>query len=163
MINTSNIYQTFGHDAMYHHAIWLREVQSNPNTEWQKQYEQKYSRKVKQFTIIMDMGGLSRKNMSPSLITLGQEVSRMVQDDYPGFTKRMIFVRSPAIFRFAFNAFKPFIDEETREKIVFLNEKTYCEDIKQFLDPSILPPEICPEGAGQSIDEISTFWEGGLV
>ena len=156
--DTSNIYQTFGHDAMYHHAIWLREVQSNPSTEWQKQYEQKYSRKVRQFTIIMDMGGLSRKNMSPSLITLGQEVSRMVQDDYPGFTKRMIFVRSPAIFRFAFNAFKPFIDDNMKERIVFVNGG---EELEKYLDTSVLPKELCPEnGRGQSVEEFNTNWEG---
>ena len=160
--DTSAILRHFGYDAMYEHAIWLREAQSNADTEWQKNYERTQGHKVKQFTIIMDMAGLSRKNMSPILLTLGQEVSRMVQDNYSGFTKRIIFLRSPAIFRFAFNTFKPFIDDNMKERIVFANGDNYCDELEKYLDTSVLPKEVCPEnGQGQSVHEFNTRWEGG--
>ena len=160
--DTSAVLRHFGYDAMYEHAIWLREAQSNADTEWQKNYERTQGHKVKQFTIIMDMAGLSRKNMSPILLTLGQEVSRMVQDNYSGFTKRIIFLRSPAIFRFAFNTFKPFIDDNMKERIVFANGENYCSELEKYLDTSVLPKEVCPEnGQGRSVQEFNTRWEGG--
>ncbi|CAJ1929348.1 unnamed protein product [Cylindrotheca closterium] len=151
----------YGREEMVKHGIWLREIQSRG--EWLEEYEREEGHKMKSFTVIMDFKDLNRRHLTPSLMSAGQEISKLVTDNYPGYAKRFLVIRTPGIFHFAWNAFKPFIDESTRKKIVFLKDKDYYEDLKQYLDPSILPIEICPEGSGQAIDEISPAWEGGLI
>ncbi|KAL3930184.1 MAG: hypothetical protein SGBAC_011872 [Bacillariaceae sp.] len=151
----------YGREEMIKYGIWLREIQSRG--EWLEEYEREEGHKMKCFTIVMDFKGLNRRHLTPSLMSAGQEISKIVTENYPGYVKRFLFIRTPAVFQFAWNAFKPFIDESTRQKIVFLKERTYCEDLKQFLDPHILPSEICPEGLGLAIDEISPAWEGGFI
>jgi hypothetical protein len=157
----AGLLKALGRNEMLNYGIWLREVQSRG--EWQAEYESEQGHPVKAFTGIMDMKGLNRKHLSPSLISVGQEIARLVQDNYPGYAKRFLLIRAPTIFWLAWNAFKPFLDETTKQKIKFLNEKSYCDELRAFLDPSILPSAICPEGHGQAIDELSPVWEGGPI
>ena len=70
----------------------------------------------------MDMKGLSLKNIAPSLLSVGQEVSRIIQDYYPGYTKRIIVIRAPTVFQLAYNALKPFIDSSMKEKMTIASE-----------------------------------------
>lgn len=151
----------YGKEEMIKYAIWLREIQSNG--EWHKEYELQQGHPVKEFTVIMDMDGLSMNQLNPNLVSIGQEVARIVQEYYPGYVKRFIFIRCPPIFHFALNFFKSFLDERMKEKITVLDKNRYCEELKQYLDPAILPATICPDGHGEAIDELNPIWGGGKI
>ena len=159
------LYEKYGRDEMFQHAIWLREIQSRG--KWQENYKAKQGHPVKQFTVIMDMDGLNRKqHLNPSVLRVGQEVSRFVQDNYPAYTKRIIIIRSPAIFKLAFMAFKPFLDESIRERIIIAPNNEYClEVLAKYMDLRVLPPAICPEyGRGRAVEEFEdVIWEGGKI
>lgn len=160
--DATGIHAKFGLKAMYHHAIWLREIQSHGR--WHREYEKAHGHPIKQFTVVLDMGGLSVKSMSPSLVALGQKVGRLVQDYYPGYTKRVIFLNSPSVFRFAFNRLTPFLSKKMKEKIVFLDKDPSFEQIGQYLDVRLLPKELCPgKGQGRSVAEFNTNWQGIVI
>ena len=109
------------------------------------------------------MKGLSAKNISPSLLSVGQTVSRIVQDYYPSFAKRIIILRAPMIFQIAYNALKPFIDASMREKLIITTEKNYKQVLEQYVDPNVLPSEIYPGGTAVAVDEFDTVWKGGKI
>mmetsp|Transcript_15594 Transcript_15594/g.34053 ORF Transcript_15594/g.34053 Transcript_15594/m.34053 type:complete len:518 (-) Transcript_15594:114-1667(-) len=164
--DSSGLLKRYGREAMLQHSIWLREVQSHGR--WHQHYQEQYGHPVKQFTVVMDMHGLSTKNMSPALLSVGHDVSRIVQDYYSGYAKRVIFVRAPAIFRFAWNTFKAFVDDNMKDRIVFIsggdNNDEYCQALSEYLDPAVLPPQVCPGvGQGKAIDEFDTLWDGGRI
>lgn len=157
----SGLLQRYGREEMIQQAIWLREVQSQG--QWQQDYQRQQGHAVKHFTVIMDMKGLSMRNISPSLLSVGQEVSRIVQDYYPGYAKRLIVIRAPAIFQLAYNAMKPFIDASMKDKIIIASGTNYGQVLEQYMDVSILPPEIHPQGQGKAVEEFDTVWKGGKI
>jgi len=67
-----------GRDEFIKYGIWLRETQSHG--EWTKEYELEHGHPVKQFTILMDMKGLNRRQLAFPLISVGQHISRIIQD-----------------------------------------------------------------------------------
>jgi hypothetical protein len=159
--DSSSLLNRYGRDEMVRYSTWIREVQSNG--KWRKEYEQSQGHPIKKFTVIMDMQGLGRKNMSPSLMSVGQEVGRLIQDNYPNYAKRIIFIRSPAIFRVAWNIFLPFIDKSLQDVMVFASEKNYREVLEKYIDPKVLPSIIHPEGQGEAVDEFDPVWDGGSI
>ena len=109
------------------------------------------------------MKGLKAKNVSPALLSVGQQVSRIVQDDYPGYAKRFVVIRAPAIFQLAYNALKFFIDDEFKQKITVSGGNNYQKLLKRYMDPTVLPPELHPEGKGEAVDDFQAIWKGGPI
>jgi CRAL/TRIO domain len=160
--DSSGLLRRYGRDEMLKEAIWIREIQCHG--KWQQDYEYLQGHPVKEFTVILDMQGLKVKNMGPALISLGQQVSRLVQDYYPGYTKRIIVIRAPAIFKRAYNAIKPFIDESMREKITISSDNNHCQILDQYMDLKVLPNDICKVGRGKAVEEFgSVVWQGGTI
>ena len=96
-------------------------------------------------------------------MSVGQEVSRLAQDNYPTYAKRIIFIRSPAIFRMAWNIFRPFIDKSKKNKMIFSTEKDYRQVLEKYVDPKVLPTVLHPEGQGKAVDDFDSIWEGGIL
>lgn len=159
--DTSGLLSRYGRDEMVKQAVWLREVQSRGR--WIEDYEQEQGHPVKQFTVILDMEGLSPKNIAPSILSVGQEVSQIVQDYYPGFAKRVIIIRASVIFQLAYNAMKPFLDTKIKEKIVVVNGNTYAKVLDEYMDLNLLPHEIYTTASGQAVDDFDTVWKGGKI
>ena len=163
--DTVGLLQRYGKDEMLKFSAWIREVQSSPCQEWRKDYETSQGRPVKQFTLIFDMKGLSTKVIVPSVLSVGQEVVRIVQECYPYCAKRIIIVRTPGLFRIAWGIFKPFVDKSVRNLIHFSSEEDYQEVLAKYIDLIVLPAAIDPDhGQGAALDEFGGIvWEGGSI
>ncbi|CAB9518344.1 Phosphatidylinositol/phosphatidylcholine transfer protein [Seminavis robusta] len=156
--DTLALLHRFGKDEMIKQAIWAKELMTRG--PWQQ--EQWRHGRVKYFTTILDLKGLNRHHMNPSLVPVGQAVTRLVQDNYPGFGKKILVVRAPYIFRFVWNIFKHFVDPNVKELIEIATEKETEEILEQYMDLSVLPKEIAPsKGQGTSVQGYETIWEGG--
>lgn len=151
----------YGKDEMVKHAIWVREQDSHG--EWQRKYQRQRGQRVRKFTVIADMHGFNMRHLSPRLTPVGKEVTRFVQDNYPGLAKKIIIIRAPMVFRAAWSMFKPFIDPKMREIVEFSNAKNYEEVLERYMDPDVLPPIIHSKGKGKAADCFHPIWEGGLV
>lgn len=160
--DSSGLLQRYGREEMIKQAIWLREVQSRGT--WHQDYESAQRHPVTQFTVIMDMKDLKARNISPSLLAVGQQVSKIVQSYYPGYTKRIIVIRASPIFQIAYNALKPFIDEDMKDKIIIAGGKNYCKVLEQYMDLCVLPREICDLGKGAAVPDFqNVVWQGGKI
>lgn len=159
--DTNGLLERYGRDEMIKYATWIREVQSNG--VWQQDYEKSQGHLVKQFTVIFDMKGLGIKKISPSLMSVGQEVSRLVQDYYPNYAKKIIFIRTPAIFQMAWNIFRPFVHKNMQDLMLFSTEKNYLQVLEKYIDPKVLPSVIHPLGEGTAVDDFDLIWEGGPI
>jgi hypothetical protein len=71
----------FGKDEMIQQAIWSKELLSRG--PWQEEWPTR----ITAFLTILDLKGLNRHHLNPHLIPVGQAVTRLTQDNYPGFGK----------------------------------------------------------------------------
>ena len=76
--------------------------------------------------------------------------------------QRMIIIRPPTIFRMVWSIVKNFFQPEVRAKIVFA-DKDYLKTLDQYMDRSILPPSVYPQGTGIAARGFPPQFEGGLV
>lgn len=75
----------FGTDAMTDYILFIREL-NNSRAFW-KPYEDRVGHRVRNFTVITDLHGLSSGHMRPGLLPLLQRTARVSQDCYAGWGK----------------------------------------------------------------------------
>ena len=75
----------FGTDVMTKYIIMIRELQEN--RDFWKPYEDNVGHRVRRFTVIIDLEGLSATHMRPGLLPLLQRTARVSQDMYAGWGK----------------------------------------------------------------------------
>ena len=154
--DTLGLLKRYGKEEMIQQAIWNCELRSRG--PWQKDFPTR----VRHFTCIVDLKGLNRSHMSPSLVPVGQQVTRLLQDNYAGIGKNILVVRAPYIFRFVWNIFKHFIDPHVKDLIEIATEKETEELLAKHMDVSIMPEEIVPgKGRGKAVSGYEPVWEGG--
>ena len=73
---------------------------------------------VEKMSWLLEMEGFSPKNSPPFAVT--KQSINILQSHYPERLGHAVIARPPCIFNLAWNAFYPFLDRETREKIVFV-------------------------------------------
>lgn len=107
-LDAIGVYNRIGPDAMLEGAIFLGELISTRRNgypeeyKWQENYyEPLAGRRFTQFTVILDLDGLSAKHIRPTLLGLLKENARVSQDMFPGLSKRALVIRAPKIFRMA--------------------------------------------------------------
>jgi CRAL/TRIO domain len=158
-------YKKFGRDDIVHHCVWIRELASRG--EWRVLREQAMGRPMKQLLIIEDLQGipLTKLIISPAILSLYGEMMRIDQENYPDASKKIIVIRTPALFRMGWNLVKPFFDKYVVEKMVFCGHHDYESVLSQYVDLTILPPDLLP-GIGQGRAEVGMphrFDGGGSV
>ena len=154
-----DLLKRFGRDEMIKQAIWGRELMSRG--PWQNDWPH-HNGRIRNFTAILDLKGLNRSHLSPSLVPVGQEVTRLVQDNYPGSGKKILIIRAPYFFRFVWSIFKHFVDPHVKDLMEIATEKESEEVLAKYMDLRILPKEIVPgEGKGRAIRGYDPVWEGG--
>jgi hypothetical protein len=79
--------------------------------------------------------------------SLSKKILETVQNHYPERLHRAYLFNTPLIFRFAWAMAKPFIDADTRQKVVFCSGK----DIDKFVN-NVLEPEKLEPGLGGPTD-----------
>jgi hypothetical protein len=160
--DTLGLLKRYGRDEMIRYSTWLREVQCH-GAAWRAEYQERQGHPVKQITLLFDLKGLGRSVMTPLLFSVGLEVTRVTQEYYPHRTKRIIFLRAPPIFQFAWKVFRPFIDKSVQEQMIFTTSKNYQAIVELYIDPKVLPAVIHPLGQGEALEVFDTVWEGGPI
>jgi metal transporter CNNM len=158
----AGILQQYGREEMVRHAIWMRELVSTG--PWIQKYEQEQGRPVRRITLIEDLEGMSiSHSMNRELLSVHGEIMRLDQDNYPETAKKLIIVRAPTLFRMVWSIFKHFFDAGVVQKMVFCGSSDYQKVMAEYVDLSVLPIEIVPDGQGKATEGMPSKFEGGLL
>jgi len=136
----------FGQDEIVKYAIWTRELHTRG--AWIERFERLQTRRIRAITVVYDLKGLCTSHMNRKVLDLFGEVMKVSHANYPGPIKRIIIIRAPSIFRYIWAVVKHFFRQSARDKMIFAN-KNYLEVLDKFIDRSVLPPSIAPDGRGQ--------------
>ena len=153
------LYQKTGAKALLDYLKFTQEITTIRHMNgtsipghWQWQtayYEPLANQRVRQFTLIVDLEGLSRRQLKPALFGVLKEVTRIGQDYYAGFGKRIIVFRAPRIFSVAWNIAKHFVDPHIQALISFTTPSDCLDVCSQYFDINSLPPLMGPsQGIG---------------
>lgn len=74
----------------------------------------------------------------------------------------MIIIRPPSIFRIVWRIAQHFFQPEVRAKIIFA-DKDYLKTLDKYMDRSVLPPCVNPEGSGSAARGFPPSFVGGLI
>jgi hypothetical protein len=151
----------YGHDKCVKYEIWKRETMTTG--KWIENWEASSGRPIKQVIIIQDMHGLSRRLLSTRIAKLFGVTFRFDQDYYPDTFKKVVVIRAPKLFTFAWNVAKHFFDRHMVEKMEFCGEHGWEDVLKKYMDLTILPDCIYPGGRGKPVEGMPTSFEGGLI
>lgn len=151
----------YGQEYMVKHAIWLRECVTTG--KWIQDYEKKYNKPVKRVTIIEDLHGLGMAHANRQLISLYGEIMRLDQDNYPESAKKLIIIRTPAVFRMVWSIVKHFFDPGVVAKMTFCGPSDYSCVLEKLIDLEVLPKEIVPQGKGSAVAGMPSCFEGGKL
>ncbi|ELU07678.1 hypothetical protein CAPTEDRAFT_168514 [Capitella teleta] len=102
------------------------------------QISKKLGHPMEQMSLIFDMEGIGMNHLwKPSLDTF-TEIMKMYEANYPETMKTTYIVNAPKIFPILFNIVKPFLREETRDKIKMFGAN-WKEELVKYIDPEHLP------------------------
>ena len=146
-VDVKGLLKRFNKEELMRYCIWLREVQSSG--AWTDEYERRQGRAIRNITVVYDLKGLCGRHLQPNVLAFFQQFMKLTEDYYPGPIKRMIIIRSPHIFRIGWQTIKHFFSEECRNKMIFA-DSDYLTVLKKYMDISILPPCINPNGRGET-------------
>ncbi|CAB9510011.1 SEC14-like protein 5 [Seminavis robusta] len=151
------LFKHFGEETMADHLIYIRELYTSPDF-WKQHYEPQQGHKVRQYNMIVDLDDLNQGPLKPSLLRVLQRVSRILQDCYTGWEKRIFVIRAPAVFKMAWRLVKYFFDQEKRDAIIFATKSDYLDVLGKYMDLRDLPDIIAP-GIGQAKGYPGTYFE----
>lgn len=147
------LYQRLGVPAMMDALLFLSEVHTSREVgvreewQWQKEhYERQMGKRVTQFTIIVDLDGLSAQLLRPALFGILQRSARIAQDHYPGLAKRIILTRGPRIFQMAWKVAVHFYDQRVHDKFIITSKDDYLQVLSQYINLEVLPSVMYPSG-----------------
>jgi len=159
--DAASLLKQFGHKALIHHLIWLRELCGRG--DWIKDHEERMGRPITQVTIVYDLSGLSSRHMKAGVLPFFGHMMRLTQDYYTGPVKRMVIIRAPSIFRVVWGIVKHFFDPWAVAKMTFSGPHDHEEVLGRFMDLSVLPPAVSAEhGQGYAADGMPQRFEGGI-
>lgn len=142
VLDAGGIIKHYGKDHVMNYAIWLRE-----NTEWVTEYENQYDRKFKYCTIIMDLKGITlSQHANAKILKVFSKIMDLDEKYYCGTEKRIILLRTPKTFESIWKVVKPLVPKVIREKMVVTNSDNYLDKLQEYIDLSVLPPVVYPEG-----------------
>ena len=166
------MYQACGPDAMENALHFLDEIITarthgiQKGWQWQTEYyEPLTGRQATQFTIIVDLQGLSMRQVRPVLLGMLRKAARNGQDHYPGLAKRVLIIRPPRILSMVWRLVQHFYDERNQDKLMFVTQEDYLSVLKQYMDLSVLPSVIYPFGEGEAMPGMfaKMSMHGGVV
>ena len=152
----------FGSQALVQYTIWIRELVING--AWREKPELERGRPFTRVLIIEDLKdfALTKFVRNPGLVSLYGELVRIDQENYPESAKKIIVIRTPALFRVVWNLVRGFFDPYIVEKLEFCGEKDVEKCLSKYLDLSVLPAAVLPnKGKGHSEVGMPVNFEGG--
>jgi len=163
MLDAAGLAQHFGHEAFIHYTIWIRELVTRG--EWREGPELKRGKPFTRILIVEDLKKLALTKFigNPRLVSLYGEMMRIDQEYYPEGAKKIIVIRTPALFRLAWNMVKGFFDPYVVDKLEFCGEKDVYNCLSKYLDVKVLPKQVLPGiGSGKVELGMPHNFEGGL-
>lgn len=120
-------------------------------------------------TCIIDMGNVSARHLSSATLSVLKKRLRLEEDNYPEVARRVILIRTPALFSTVWSVVRHFVDEGTADKIQILGSD-YMPTLLKFIDLDNIPAYMLPPGtAGGLRDERGDPYcrcyvaEGGII
>ena len=151
--------QKYGHSEMIRYEIFKRE--SAVCGSWLADWQEESQRPIRHILIIEDLHGLSRKALSSKVASLYGDVMHLDQQHYPDVAKKIVIIRTPAIFRVAWALVKHFFPDYIQRKMEFAGYSNYMKVLEKYLDPAILPDCVHPAGKGEAVPGMPCNFEGG--
>ncbi|KAL0037273.1 hypothetical protein WJX79_009391 [Trebouxia sp. C0005] len=87
---------------------------------------------------IFDLRGLGFDAMDRPVL---QAVFDLLQNHYPERLGKLWMYEAPTMFWTLWHLVSPFIDPETKQKVVFVNSKSAISEFQKAIDPSVLPTD----------------------
>lgn len=150
--------QRYDNDTMRNDVVWRRELTASG--AWIEDYVKEHGHLPRTLTMVYDLKGLSSRHCKKGVGAFFKEAVSYTQDKYYGVSKRMIVIRAPTIFRMVWRVAKTFFRPEVVAKITFANS---LDDLDKYMDKSILPPCVYPQGQGQAARGFPPNFEGGII
>ena len=150
----------FSKEQLMDYAIYTREL--NTQGAWISDYEQRQGHKVKDVTVVYDLKGMNTHHLNPQVLNFFGQIMALNSEKYPGPLKRMIIIRAPALFRFAWTIVKNFFPQSSRDKMVFAGKHPE-KILAKYMDLKVLPACICEGGEGEVAIGLPPKIEGGVI
>ncbi|BBN04121.1 hypothetical protein MPTK1_3g02130 [Marchantia polymorpha subsp. ruderalis] len=90
------------------------------------------------FLTVVDLKGIGVKNLDSKSLLVAFEV---LQNHYPDRIDKIFMVNAPLIFNGLWKVVSKLIDEGTKKKIIFLNNKNLTETLLKEIDAEFLPKD----------------------
>ncbi|EDV22074.1 uncharacterized protein TRIADDRAFT_29265, partial [Trichoplax adhaerens] len=103
-----------------------------------KQQSKKLGCRIESMTTIEDMSNLGLKHLWKPGLDCFFKLVKMYEENYPEFLKRVFIINAPAIFPVMYSLMKPFVSEETKQKIFVLGSN-WKQVLRQYIDEDQLP------------------------
>ncbi|XP_072043618.1 SEC14-like protein 2 [Amphiura filiformis] len=116
--------------------LWLRLNETLENRI--KENCKKFKKDVDGIVIICDMAGMEEQGFWKPGMDFGKQVLSMFQLHYPELLRRMVLINCPKMFYVLWAAVKPFIREQTRQKMIIVGSN-YQEALLSAVPAEILP------------------------
>jgi hypothetical protein len=144
-------------------STWMREMCTTGS--WVQEWESQAGRGLSGMTTIVDLQGLNRQqHMAWSILNLVKDGTKIIQANWPCEAKRVIIIRAPGLFRYAWSFLKPFLTETVKEMITICTAADPLPELAEYVDLDVLPPCINPKGHGKAWPEFGPIvWEGGPI
>jgi hypothetical protein len=143
------IFKHFGINAMVDYVIFIRELTNRP--EFWKPYEQATGHRVRRYTVIFDLEGLGAQHLRSNIRSAMKQTSRISQDFYAGWCKRILIIRAPAIFTYVWGVLKHIYDPQLLEVIHVSGHHDYLKVLDKYVDREVLPSSLFSEGKGRGM------------
>jgi len=109
-------------------------------------------------TLVMDLKGVSFADVTGEVVNFAKMAVGLTSTHYPARSCRMLIVFVPGWFNLIFRFIKPMLNEDTKRKIIFLDEREIREGaMLEFIDSEFLPKEYggtCEVPLGKSPFEV---------
>ncbi|CAB9503614.1 SEC14-like protein 2 [Seminavis robusta] len=145
-VDVGTLLKEFSAEEIVKFCIWTRELHTRG--AWIEAFERRQGRRIKGVTVVYDLKGMSTKHLNPKGMDLFGEIMKFSNACYPGPIKRLIIIRAPSIFRYAWAVAKNFFRQSLRRKMIFAS-KNYLDVLDEFIPREVLPPSIAEGGLGR--------------
>jgi len=109
-------------------------------------------------TLVMDLKGVSFADVTGEVVNFAKTAVGLTSTHYPARSCRMLILFVPGWFNLIFRFIKPMLNEDTKRKIVFLDEREIREGaMLQYIEGEFLPKEYggtCEVPLGESPFEV---------
>ena len=104
-----------------------------------KEQEEKLGKEFHRYTtVILDAEGGARKHLWRPGIQVSQRMVKMIEEDFPKLRQRILVVNAPFIFPIIYALLKPFLSQETKDKMIILGS-TWKTDLLEYISADQLP------------------------